>query len=194
MPVSSLIIGDTSSLLGLVIFMTVPGSVIAGKITNKIGFLASHKYALLFWFAVTILAAMVVNRDTKSLVYYFGMGWGMGFGWIFPIQRNVWFNIVPAGYESEMTGVYLFAGQIITWFPPLVFSVLNQANIPMVYGLVMLASFFLIAFLVVQFSFAKHYDAVVEESKKTLDRRIMSTTSKAVLTSSTQVAPAEEDV
>ena len=148
---------------GIIILTRIPGSMIAAKITDRIGFLKSHKFSLLFWSAATLAFCALVNKDNKELTYPFGVLWGMGLGWIFPIQRNVWYAIIPAGYESEMSGMYLFAGQILGWLPPLIFTSLDQAGVPMVYGLMVDGLFFLAAWFFVHFGLQHTYDSVVEE-------------------------------
>mmetsp|Transcript_2408 Transcript_2408/g.5000 ORF Transcript_2408/g.5000 Transcript_2408/m.5000 type:complete len:539 (+) Transcript_2408:58-1674(+) len=183
---------ETSSVMGIAIVTAIPGSVLAAKISQRCGFLNSQKYALLFWTTCCMTFSAIVRKENYSVSYYFGVLWGIGFGWIYPIQRNVWYSIVPAGYESEMTGVYLFAGNVITWLPPLVYSVLNQADAPMRYGVVANGLFFFTAFLIVHFSLQKNYDKVVEESTKTRHRRVMSQTS-GLVKSRLQVVPIDND-
>jgi hypothetical protein len=52
--------------------------------------------------------------------------------------------LIPPGQDAELMGVYLFAGQILTWLPPLVFTVLNEVGVNQRIGVGTLAVYFLI--------------------------------------------------
>jgi len=100
----------------------------------------------MYWCIVTIVAPFCMHSpETKGMSYLFGALWGLGFGWIYPTQRNLYCNIMPCGQESELMGIYIFAGQILVWLPPLIFTAFNEAGISMKYGLMSDAAFFAIA-------------------------------------------------
>jgi MFS-type transporter involved in bile tolerance (Atg22 family) len=44
-------------------------------------------------------------------------------------------------------GLYLFAGQVITWVPPLVFTGMNEAGVPQRIGIISLDIFFCISII-----------------------------------------------
>ena len=53
--------------------------------------------------------------------------------------------IVPHGLEAELSGFYVYCTQIIGWLPPLVFSILVEANVDQGYGVIAISGFALIA-------------------------------------------------
>jgi MFS-type transporter involved in bile tolerance (Atg22 family) len=55
---------------------------------------------------------------------------------------------MPCGQESELMGIYIFAGQILAWLPPLIFTAMNEAGVSMRWGLFSDAMFFLIALVI----------------------------------------------
>lgn len=46
------------------------------------------------------------------------------------------------GQETELMGMYVLSGQILSWLPPAVFTVLNELGFPMAYGLGSLCLYF----------------------------------------------------
>jgi len=94
------------------------------------------------------------------------------------VQRSVYCVIIPGGSESELMGLYVFAGQILVWCPPLVFATLNQAHIAMSWGLVSDAAFFFIALAINYFFlYGDVMEKAIEKAKETQDKRIMSSDS-----------------
>ena len=49
---------------------------------------------------------------------------GFGLGFLYPAQRNVVALLIPGGLEGRVMGVYQCMGAVMTWLPPLMFSVL----------------------------------------------------------------------
>ncbi|GMI13738.1 hypothetical protein TrLO_g2468 [Triparma laevis f. longispina] len=137
---------ETSLLILVCLVCAVPGSILFSKLTKKIGAHKSYMMSLIWWGGVTAIAPIFMNNpDHKSNAYIFGILWGLGFGWIYPTQRALYCLIIPGGQESELMGIYIFAGQILVWLPPAVFTAMNEADVPMPMGMVMLAGFFFIA-------------------------------------------------
>lgn len=43
---------------------------------------------------------------------------------------------LPKGQEAELAGFYVYCTQILAWLPPLIFSLLVEANVPQKYGVI----------------------------------------------------------
>jgi MFS-type transporter involved in bile tolerance (Atg22 family) len=56
-------------------------------------------------------------------------------------------TITPKGQEAEMMGVYIFCTHILTFLPPLFFTLLNEAGLSMRWGMVSINVFFVFGFL-----------------------------------------------
>lgn len=75
--------------------------------------------------------------------------------------------VLPKGQEAELTGFFVYCTQIITFLPPLVFTLLIESGVNMKWGLMSMIVFFIIAigFLCLM----PPWDEVVKESAKTID-------------------------
>ena len=115
-------------------------------------------------YIVTTGAAAMVLKGPNDVNYSYvlGAGWGLLLGWQIPLHTAAIVPLVAShsnsnnnnsmgehrrGGESEFMGLYLLAGQVLSWLPPTVFSALNEAGFPMEYGLASLCLFFLLALL-----------------------------------------------
>jgi hypothetical protein len=52
--------------------------------------------------------------------------------------------VMPPGQEAEFSGFYIYCGQILAWLFPLVFSILIEYDISQKYGVIVVATGFLI--------------------------------------------------
>jgi len=52
---------------------------------------------------------------------------------------------MPAGHKTELAGLYVSCTQILGWFPPLIFTVVVEAEVSQTYGTIAGSGFFLIA-------------------------------------------------
>jgi hypothetical protein len=83
----------------------------------------------------------------KHLAVLFGLCWGCALGWLQPQHTTAYVPIIPRNQEAEMIGLYLFAGQILSWLPPTVFTIMNESHVPMSYGLGSLSMYFVVSLL-----------------------------------------------
>lgn len=163
---------ESGGMIGICLVFAVPGSIIFGKVTKRIGVYKSYLASLLYWAFVTTIAPFFMSSPKhKANAYLFGILWGIGFGWVYPTQRTAYCLIIPAGQESELMGIYIFAGQVIVWLPPLIFAVLNENHISMKWGLVSDAAFFVIGFLIC-YSIGD-FAAAEDKAKETAHKRVM---------------------
>ena len=91
----------------------------------------------------------MVLRGPEDIVlcYIFGGCWGMCLGWLQPQNTSSYVPVIPRNQEAEMMGLYLLACQIFSWLPPTVFTVMNELQWSMYYGLGSLSIYFLISFV-----------------------------------------------
>ncbi|GMH95027.1 hypothetical protein TrVE_jg5356 [Triparma verrucosa] len=169
---------ETSMLILVCLVCAVPGSVLFSKLTKKIGAHKSYMLSLVWWGCVTAIAPLFMNSpEHKTNAYFFGILWGLGFGWIYPTQRALYCLIIPGGQESELMGIYIFAGQILVWLPPAVFTLMNEVDIPMPFGMVMLAGFFFIALFIA--NGMGDFELAQMKAKETHGKRVMGAVAEA---------------
>ena len=139
--------------VGIVFFAVlvcgIPGSKLAGTLASRSW---SPVHSLLIcnglFIVATLLASMVLSGpDDKNKVYIFASLWGVGLGWLHPVELSAFISLVEKGQEAEMMGIFLLLGQVLTWLPPLIFTLLNESGVSMGVGLASLAFFFFCAAL-----------------------------------------------
>ena len=78
--------------------------------------------------------------------YVFAMIWGLAIGWAYPTEKALYVTIIPRGQEAELMGCYICACQMLSWLPPLVFSIMNESGLSMRLGLLSLTFYFTVSF------------------------------------------------
>jgi UMF1 family MFS transporter len=151
----------------LMLIGSIPGAIAAGRTNAKFNPIRSSIVATLILALNTIGAGVVLKGPGQQLeTYIFACVWGFGIGWKWTTDRLLASVLIPPGQDAELMGVYLFAGQILTWLPPLVFTVLNEVGVSQRIGVGSLAVyFFLGAFALVLMG---SYPAAVSAAGRTL--------------------------
>jgi MFS-type transporter involved in bile tolerance (Atg22 family) len=100
----------------ILICANVPGSLFAKYLCATINPLNAYRLGLLA-FAVSIgaSAAVFTGPERREAVYGFSALWGFAMGWTYPSQRVLLVTLIPKGQETEMMGMFTFAGQILGW-------------------------------------------------------------------------------
>lgn len=135
---------DEIALAFLCVFVAgIPGSVLGGRIGVVLNPLRSALLCLAVFILNTTLAAMLVTGpESKNAMYVFAAIWGVCLAWLHPTHISIYCAIIPRGRETELMGIYLFAGSVVAWLPPLLFSFLNEIGASMNIGLGSLNLFF----------------------------------------------------
>ena len=132
----------------LLLLGSVPGAVAANRVTKIYDPCTSSKVALIILTVTTIVYAAVVNDPSQKMIsYLITLGWGFGVGWKWTSDRVVTSFIIPPDQDAEMGGIFLFAGQILTWIPSLIYILLNEAGIPPRYGVASLTFWFVVSYI-----------------------------------------------
>lgn len=153
----------------LLLLSGVPGTKIASFCTNRFNPIRSLQLCLLVWIAAIGSSAFVLRGPGNQMeAYGYAIIWGLSLGWMAPSEKVLYCTIIPKGQEAELMGVYICACQILSWLPPLVFSVMNENGISMRIGLLSLTSYFLLAFftlfLVGDYEEAKEHCKLYDET------------------------------
>jgi len=123
---------------------SIPGAFASG-FTNKWWYpVRSSIVATSIMVINTVVAAVVLTSPGQQLqTYLLGLVWGFGAGWKWTSDKLLASTLIPDGQSTELMGVYLFAGQVITWLPPLVFTAMNEAGVSQRVGIATSAVWFL---------------------------------------------------
>lgn len=131
----------------LSLLFSIPGAKISSYISKKTNPVVSLKVELVFFSIVTIIGGFIVDREErKNLGYLLGGLWGVCLGWFYPTANLIFSLLLPKGQESELTGFYFYSGEILVWMPPLCFTLMNENDIPMKWGLMSVTFFFACSF------------------------------------------------
>lgn len=164
------------AILVLLLF-SVPGAKIAARLTPILNPIRSLQACLCLWIVTIVLAAVCLkDKGQQPLAYIFAGFWGLALGWTFPTEKTLYVTIIPRGQEAELMGTYICACQMLSWLPPLVFTVLNEAGFSMRLGVCSLAVFMLISILILclvgDYSEAVAHARTVDGERKQLARGI----------------------
>jgi MFS-type transporter involved in bile tolerance (Atg22 family) len=108
----------------------------------------SSLVALVILVATTTAAAIGLtpnNNSSKVRVYVLVAFWGIGNGWKWTCDRLASARLCPPSQSGEFMGLYLFSTIVLTWLPPLVFTLLFEADISMQVGLATLDVWFVLS-------------------------------------------------
>jgi len=79
---------------------------------------------------VTIISATILTEAGQQLRGYgVAVALGFGMGWKNVSDKLLSSTLIPSGQDAELMGVYLFAGQVLSWLPPLCFTGLNELGV-----------------------------------------------------------------
>jgi UMF1 family MFS transporter len=186
--------GEIGLLMGIVLMFAVPGSFIFAKVTKKFGPIKSFMGMCVYWGLIELLAVFFVTDETqKTNAFFFGILWGLGFGWQFPVERDTFVKMIPGGQETEMVservgglpkvrndrpnptssfcsaqmGLLIFFGAALAWLPSLIFSVLVNYGFSMSMGFLVVPVFYTVAFVIVVVKVQPKYEQVCEISALT---------------------------
>ncbi|KAL7542812.1 hypothetical protein ACHAXR_012126 [Thalassiosira sp. AJA248-18] len=163
------VLSMTGTEVGIVFLVTlvstIPGSKLGEIISKKTTPITSWKINLVTFMAITAVGSFVLTGpDRKSICYVFGVLWGSMLGWFYPLENVIFAMSIPKGQESELSGFYTYCRSILTWLPPLIFTVMNESGIDMKWGLLSLVIFLFIGLIFLQLMLP--WDEFVAEAKK----------------------------
>jgi len=155
----------------ILLLFAVPGTRIAAWLTKSFNPVVSLQANLIFWICSIFLASFFLYKPGQQVIAYVcAMVWGLAIGWVYPTEKALYVTIIPRGQEAELMGTYICACQMLSWLPPLVFTVMNEMGFSMRIGLLTLSIYFFISFLVL--FCVGNYEEAVSHAKAIDEGRI----------------------
>jgi len=140
----------------------IPGTQLAIWVTRKSNPNTSWKLSMLNFFVVIAIGVSVLEYVPKLYCFIWGAFVGIGLGWFYPTE-NLFFSVcVPSGQEAELSGFHVYCTQILSWLPPLLFTVCIESGVQQKYALIMVDCFFLVAIGIL--CFADSWEEIVAEA------------------------------
>jgi MFS-type transporter involved in bile tolerance (Atg22 family) len=85
------------------------------------------------------------SSSSKFKAYVLVVCWGIGNGWKWTADRLASATLCPPQQSGEFMGLYLFSTIVLTWLPPLVFTILNENGVTMQVGLATVNAWFVLS-------------------------------------------------
>lgn len=149
----------------LILLSTIPGSYFGAWVSNKTNPKTSIQIQLISIISFNFVAFLTMtNPEPVFLPYLYGSIWGMLLGWFYPTETAIFSMVQPKGQESELTGIFMYSAQILSWMPTLIFTIMNESDIHMKWGGMFINVYFLIA--LVLFQLMAPWDKCLDISKK----------------------------
>lgn len=131
----------------LILFGGVPGTFVGKHVSLLYDPLTSAKASLVMFIAVICFASVLLSPENSDMVFVFGFFLGLCKGWLNPVMTATYVTITPKGQGAEAMGVYIFCTHFLTFLPPLIFTLLNEAGLSMRWGMVSINIFFIFGLL-----------------------------------------------
>lgn len=158
-------IGMSTTQIGIffliTLVMSLPGSRLGAWITSKVGPARSYQGAMFCLMITAIIGALIMDEGLFLIAYGWGAVIGVFLGWFYPTENLAFSILLPKGQEAEIAGFYVYCTQILGWLPPLIFSLLVEADVHQKFGIITVQAFFVVAIGIV-FLMPKWSDCVAE--------------------------------
>ena len=140
------------SILFLIILLsTLPGSYFANWLANKTNPMIAFKAQIVSFIIVNFAAFLTLTDPSREIAAYVcGVFWGFHLGWYYPLEKLIYAVIIPQGQESELAGFFLYCTQILTFLPPLIFTVMNESGVSLHWAGIHLNIYLFVGFIFFQ--------------------------------------------
>lgn len=112
---------------------------------------------------VTVGGFFLMTKERRNLGFVWGGLWGLCLGVYYTCQRMFFSLCLPEGQDAELAGFFGYTLLILSWAPPLVFSILVENGVEQRFGLIALLGFQLAGLLWLRL--IPSWDKVLEEAR-----------------------------
>jgi len=114
----------------------------------KVGQKRNYSIMVAGWVIITCLfVAVIAGPDQKYGSYAFAVIYGGCYGHYYPTTNGYFVSLVPEDKVVELWGWNMFAGVILSWIPPLVFTSINETSGNLRLGMIGMIGFLFIGFI-----------------------------------------------
>lgn len=128
-----------------VLLVSLAGCPLGTWVCKKTNAKVSYQLGMIYFFLSISVGALVLEMLPFYCVFIWGGFVGIAFGWFFATEPLFFSMILPEGQEAELAGFYMNCSTILTWLPPLFFTLIIEANVAQKYAVIITVSFFLLA-------------------------------------------------
>jgi len=144
---------------------TLPGTQLGAWATRRTNPNTSWRLSMIVLLVVLIVGAIALDDIPKSynnFAYIWGACVGVVLGWFYPTENLFFSMCLPPGQEAELAGFFVYCTQILGWLPPLLFTLLVEADVAQKWGVIVTSFGFLVA--TVLLTMAAPWDDIVQEA------------------------------
>ncbi len=161
-----------------VLVVSLLGSWIGAAVSRKTNPNTSYMISLAYSFVALAIGMLTLENAPKYCTFIWGAFVGIGLGWLYGSEALYFSMLLPIGQESELSGFYNFATQILGALPPLLFTLVKEADVEARYAFLAATCFFLPA--IVFLMFAGKWDDILRESKICVAENVVATLDEEV--------------
>ncbi|KAL9180485.1 hypothetical protein ACHAXT_010938 [Thalassiosira profunda] len=133
---------DISMFFLVTLVGTLPGAAISKPISTRTNPNVSWQLSMICLFIVMVIGAFTLpNTPNKYLSFIWGFFVGAVLGWFYPTENLFFSCVLPKGQEAEISGFRVICSMILSWLPPLMFSILVSNGVAAKWGMSIMASF-----------------------------------------------------
>lgn len=154
----------------ILLLASVPGGFLSGWFVNRFDNAKwSSLVSSIIMIISTFLASAILTGPGQQIrAYAVAAAWGLGSGWKSTSDKFMSSSLIPGGQDAELMGVYLFAGQCVTWLPPLIFTGLNEVGVSQRVNIALLNVYFFIS-VMAYLRMGKYHDALALAKANRID-------------------------
>eukprot|EP00547_Thalassionema_nitzschioides_P008152 CAMPEP_0194228652 /NCGR_PEP_ID=MMETSP0156-20130528/43481_1 /TAXON_ID=33649 /ORGANISM="Thalassionema nitzschioides, Strain L26-B" /LENGTH=727 /DNA_ID=CAMNT_0038961171 /DNA_START=36 /DNA_END=2220 /DNA_ORIENTATION=- len=175
----------------------IPGSIIGKLLCNRFNPFVSYRASLAAFAVSAAITVVVLNPERIWLVYVLSGIWGCAFGCFYSTQRVLFCKLIPSGKQFEFMGFFAFFGNLLSWLPPILFTILNEQGVSMKIGFSLLPAFSFVSLFFSLFmgsySDAVEAAAVMEEESEEFGADMISHQEKTKQTAQTSSRDGSEN-
>lgn len=154
-----------------VLVVSVLGSWIGAAVSRKTNPNLSYMLSLVYSFISLAIGMLTLESMPKYVTFIWGAFVGIGLGWLYGSEALYFSSLLPVGQESELSGFYNFATQILGALPPLLFTLVKEANVEARYAFLAATCFFLPA--IVFLMFAGKWEDIIAETRVSVAENVI---------------------
>jgi UMF1 family MFS transporter len=143
---------DNGAVILIMLIASIPGGYFSSWWTSRFNPVSSSMMAVTLLIINTALVGALLKGPEQAFgAYILAIGWGVGAGWKWTVDRLLYAMILPPNQHAEFSGIFIFFRQCLTWLPPLVFTILTENDVSLRWGMVSLDIVFILGLLVYYF-------------------------------------------
>mmetsp|Transcript_11136 Transcript_11136/g.17002 ORF Transcript_11136/g.17002 Transcript_11136/m.17002 type:complete len:259 (-) Transcript_11136:59-835(-) len=157
---------DVNFFFLVVLFGTIPGACIAPFVTKRSNPNVAWQISMVSLFITIVTGAFTLgDAPNKYLSFIWGYFVGLNLGWFYPTENLFFSCVLPKGSEAEIAGFRVISSMILSWLPPLLFSLMVSNGIDPKWGMMAMASFVIFAASLLAVGTGKWEDILLESGR-----------------------------